>query len=95
VKSPWFGVNIDTGNFHQTDDIYGDLARLAPYALNVQVKVVVKPEGGEKQPTDFKRIGSFLRKSGYRGYVVLEYEEADDPRKACPMFVEKLREAMS
>ena len=27
VKSPWFGVNLDTGNFH-TDDIYGDLAKL-------------------------------------------------------------------
>src|SRR4051794_24910222 len=27
VKSPWFGVNLDTGNF-QGADVYGDLARL-------------------------------------------------------------------
>ena len=26
VKSDWFGVNLDTGNFH-TDDIYGDLRK--------------------------------------------------------------------
>ena len=26
VKSPWFGVNLDTGNFH-SDDVYGDLIR--------------------------------------------------------------------
>ncbi|MGH7193347.1 MAG: sugar phosphate isomerase/epimerase family protein, partial [Candidatus Saccharimonadales bacterium] len=36
VKSEWFGVNLDTGNFN-TADPYADLARLAPYAVNVQV----------------------------------------------------------
>lgn len=92
VNSPWFGVNLDTGNFH-TDDVYGDLAKLALYALNVQVKVVIKPADAEKQPTDFKRLAGILRDAGYRGYIVLEYEEADDPRSACPNYVEQLREA--
>src|SRR5207244_4380233 len=32
VKSDWFGVNLDTGNFH-TADPYADLARIAPYAV--------------------------------------------------------------
>src|SRR5690606_10217962 len=35
--SPWFGVNFDSGNF-RTDDPYGDLARIAPYAVNAQIK---------------------------------------------------------
>ena len=29
VKHDWFGVNLDTGNFH-TADPYADLAKIAP-----------------------------------------------------------------
>ena len=49
VQSPWFGVNLDTGNFH-SDDVYAELERIAPYAINVQVKVVVSGPGGKKLP---------------------------------------------
>lgn len=94
VQSPWFGVNLDTGNFHSAD-IYGDLQRLAPYALNVQVKVSVRPADGAKQPADFSRLAAILRDTGYRGYVVLEYEEPEDPREACPRYIEQLREALA
>lgn len=94
VKSPWFGVNLDTGNF-RTADVYGDLAQLAPYALNVQVKVVIRPQDGPKQPADFSRLAQILRDAGYRGYVVLEYEEDEDPRVACPRFVQELRTAFA
>ena len=59
VQSPWFGVNLDTGNFH-TDDIYGDLAKLAPYALNVQVKVVSGPDG-KREPSNFSCRVSLTR----------------------------------
>jgi sugar phosphate isomerase/epimerase len=93
VESPWFGVNLDTGNF-KSADIYGDLARVAPYALNVQVKVVIRPNGGSAEPTDFGRLGKILSAAAYRGYVVLEYEEAEDPRVACPRFVDQLRSAL-
>src|SRR5438552_6893857 len=56
VKSPWFGVNLDTGNF-QTDDPYADLARCAPYAVNVQVKVEIKRRGEPKnEPSDLPRV---------------------------------------
>lgn len=91
VKSPWFGVNLDTGNFH-SDDVYGDLARVAPYAVNVQVKVSIT-EKGVKQPVDFKRLANILQRVGYQGYVVLEYEEADEPRAACKRYLEELRAA--
>lgn len=94
VKSSWFGVNLDSGNFHG-EDIYGDLAKIAPYALNVQVKVVIKPDNGPKQPADFRRIAAILRDANYRGYVVLEYEENEDPRIACPRFVRELRDAFA
>lgn len=94
VQSPWFGVNLDTGNFHSRD-VYGDLKRLAPYAVNVQVKVMIRPEGEPEQPADFHRLASILRESGYRGYVVLEYEEKEDPRAACPKWFAQLREAFA
>jgi sugar phosphate isomerase/epimerase len=94
VSSPWFGVNLDTGNF-RSDDIYGDVAKLAPYAVNVQVKVVVSGPDGKKQPSDFKRLAQILRDVSYRGYIVLEYEEDGDPREQCPGLVQNLREAFA
>jgi sugar phosphate isomerase/epimerase len=94
VKSPWFGVNLDTGNFHSSD-VYGDLEKLAPYSLNVQVKVVIHPAGQPSQPRDYRRLASILRSAGYRGYIVLEFEEAGDPREECRKHVDRLREAFA
>lgn len=94
VKSPWFGVNMDTGNFHSAD-IYGDLAKLAPYTVNVQVKVVVSPKGSKREPTDFKKLASILRDAGYRGYIVLEFEEKGDPREECPKYLDQMRVAFA
>jgi len=84
-----------TATVEGMQDIYGDLARVAPYAVNVQVKVTVSgPERG-REPSDFKRLADILRKASYRGYIVLEYEEAEDPRRACPRYIEQLREAFA
>jgi len=94
VKSPWFGVNLDTGNFH-TPTIYEDLEKVAPYALNVQVKVVIAGPDRKKVPTDFARLAAILRDADYRGYVVLEYEEKGDPRIECPKFMNVIREAFA
>ena len=93
VDSPWFGVNLDTGNFRAAD-VYGDLARVAPYALNVQVKVVVN-HGGTQQPADYGRIAEILRQANYRGYVVLEYEESGDVQEECRKHMDALRKAFA
>ncbi len=92
VRSPWFGVNLDTGNFHSAD-VYAELAMLAPYAVNVQVKVVVQQGNGPREPADFRRLAGLLRDAGYRGYIVLEFEESEDPRQACPRYLDELRAA--
>lgn len=94
VSSPWFGVNLDTGNFH-SDDIYADLARVAPYAINVQVKVSVSGTDRKKRPADFVRLARILDSVHYRGYVVLEYEDAGDPREECPRHIDRLRAAFA
>jgi len=89
--SPWFGVNFDSGNF-RTEDPYGDLAQIAPYAVNAQIKVMMKPEGSGHEPADFSRIVDILKDAGYRGYIVLEYEEKEDPFEAIPPYLDQLRE---
>jgi sugar phosphate isomerase/epimerase len=93
VKSPWFGVNLDSGNFH-SDDVYAELAAVAPYALNAQVKVVTSGPDKKKVPTDYNKIAKILRDASYRGYVALEYEEAGDPREECPKHLDQLRKAL-
>ena len=87
--SPWFGVNFDGGNFN-TDDPYRDLARIAPYAINAQIKTDLKV-AGQQQDADLERVIKILADAGYRGYVVLEYEGKEDPKTAVPRHIEKLR----
>ena len=94
VDSEWFGVNLDTGNFH-SDDVYAELEAAAPYAVNVQVKVAVSGPDGVKHPADLARLAQILKASAYRGYVVLEYEEAGDPREESEKWLERLRDAFA
>lgn len=94
VRSDWFGVNLDTGNFHGPDP-YGDLARLAPYAVVVQVKTEMWSGTQPKQPADLARIVKILREVNYRGFVVLEHEAAEDPRVAVPRHLAELRTLMA
>jgi len=94
VQSPWFGINLDTGNFH-SDNLYGELEQVVPYAVNVQVKVVVHGPDKVKKPADFDHLAKILDGAGYRGFVVLEYEEDGDPRQECPRYADLLREAFS
>lgn len=90
VDSPWFGVNFDSGNLNHSDDPYEDMKRMAPYAVNAQIKVTIRSASG-KQAADLPRIVRILRKSGYSGYLVLEYEEKEDPMQAIPRYVSQLR----
>lgn len=91
--SPWFGVNFDSGNF-RTDDPYRDLAVIAPYAVNAQIKVAVNPGNEGKQPADLARIVDILKQSKYRGYVTLEFEEKN-PFDEIPRYLKQLRELIS
>lgn len=90
VEHEWFGVNLDTGNFH-TEDPYADLARLAPYAVVAQLKTDIQRQGQKKEEADLQRLLDILRKVGYRGYVALEYEGAEDPKTAVPKYAETLK----
>jgi sugar phosphate isomerase/epimerase len=90
VDSPNFGVNLDTGNFHSADP-YADLAKVAPYAINVQVKTEISRPGKPKEEADLSREIAILRDAKYSGYVVLEYEAKEDPFTAIPRHIKTLR----
>ncbi len=94
IDSPWFGVCFDSGNIAPTNDPYRELARIAPYSVNAQIKVEI-PVNGRKEHAELARIVSILKDANYRGYVTLEYESAEDPYKAIPRYLAELRALIS
>jgi sugar phosphate isomerase/epimerase len=93
VEHKWFGVNWDTGNFHSADP-YADLARLAPYAVTVQIKGEIQRARQKPETADLKRLTELLRAAGYRGYIALEYEAPEDPKTAVPRLIATLKPLM-
>ena len=92
IKSDWFGVNLDTGNFH-TPDPYGDMAKVAPYAVVAQLKTEIFPNK-KREDADMGKIVDILRKADYQGYVALEYEAKEEPKVAVPKVVKQLQALM-
>lgn len=94
VRSPWVGINLDIGNFN-TADPYGDLARCAPHAVNVQYKGLMRPRGSKGAvATDLPRVVKLLRDAGYQGWFVLEYEMPEDPWKRVPSMLAEMAAAI-
>ena len=93
IDHPWFGVNLDSGNF-KTEDPYQDLEKLAPYAVVTQFKSEIQPKGQPKQKADYNRLVSILRKANYSGYVILEYEAADEPLEAIPVELKAIAKSL-
>ena len=93
INSPWFGANLDTGNFY--NDWYRQMAEVIPYTVVVQLKVKISStvDGAKPIATDPERIVKMLKNEGYRRYLVLEYEE-EDPWKDIPVWIDRLRECI-
>ncbi|MCM8532734.1 MAG: sugar phosphate isomerase/epimerase [Lentisphaeraceae bacterium] len=85
IDSPYFGVTWDSANLKKTADPYADLAKLAPYTVNAQVKVKI-PVNGKHVDTDLAKIVKILKDAEYAGYIVLEYEEKEDPLTQIPKY---------
>ena len=94
INHPYFGVNLDTGNFH-TADPYGDLAKLAPYAVTVQVKTEIQKAGQKKEDADLKKLVEILKGVNYRGYMALEYEANEEPKIGVPKALEELKKLVN
>lgn len=91
VKSPWAGINFDSGNF-RTEDPYADLAKIAPYAINVQLKMEIKRKGSDKnEPSDIARVVKILKDANYQGWFTLEWEMNTDPFVEVPKALDLIR----
>lgn len=88
VPSKWLGINLDSGNFD--DNTYENFAKLAPKAVNCQMKTEIRVKG-ERQPADMARLFGILREAKYRGYVVLEYEGEEEPIEAVPRHLREMK----
>lgn len=93
VQAPSFGVNFDSGNFRSTEDPYAELAQIAPYAVNAQIKVEMFP-GGRREMADIGRILRILKDSNYSGWVALEYEAQEPAIEAVPGWVQEIKKSL-
>ncbi len=93
VQSTSVGINFDCGNF-RSEDPYAELAMIAPYAVNAQIKVDIYPNN-QHQGTDLARVVSILRDAGYSGWIALEYESKEDPLVAIPKWLSQLKKLVS
>lgn len=96
VGSEWCGPIVDTGYF-KTPDPYVDIEKVAPHAVNWQVKQSVFGEDSEVK-TDMIRLLKIVRKSGYKGFLPIETLSPQgkpyDPYTVVPAFREELVEAI-
>lgn len=90
IQSEWLGVIWDSANLEPTPDPYHQLARIAPYAVTAQIKVMTHVEGLAVR-ADYARLIGILREAAFRGYLIFEYEEEEDPYTAIPPHLSELR----
>ncbi|HIE25869.1 TPA: sugar phosphate isomerase/epimerase [Candidatus Poribacteria bacterium] len=88
VDDEWLGVNLDTGNYRNA---YEGIEKTAPYAITCHAKTEIPGPSG-KEIADFRKIADILAKAGYKGYLSIEYEAAEDPMTAVEKFVSYLKE---
>jgi len=90
VDDEWLGVNLDTGNYRSA---YEDIEKTAPYAITCHAKTEIPGPSG-KEIADFKKIVDILAKAGYKSYLSIEYEAAEEPMTAVPKFVSYLKKVV-
>jgi len=84
VDHEWCAALVDTGKY-PTPDPYADIALMAPYAVNWQIKELIGTSGNSPR-TDLKKLVTIIRQSGYRGYLPIETLASG--RKGYDSFVE-------
>jgi len=91
VGHEWLGLNLDFGNF--SGDAYGQIERCAPHAVATHAKSHYTSAAG-REALDYSRIRRIMDAAAYRGFIAIEYEEAEDPRTAVPRFAQELKAAL-
>jgi sugar phosphate isomerase/epimerase len=93
VDSEWLGLNLDIGSY-RIHDPYEEIEKNIKYAVTWQIKENVWIDGKET-PTDFVKLFTLIKKSGYRGYLPLETLGAGDPYQKVPVLLNNVKNALS
>jgi sugar phosphate isomerase/epimerase len=85
VNSPFLKFTLDTGNFPPTSQVgsetYSSIEKCAPLAAIVHAKFFNVNEDGTDRDFDWRKIHGLLSKTGFRGFLSVEYEgdDANEP----------------
>ncbi len=97
VDHEWCAPLVDTGKYN-TADPYADIAMVAPYAVNWQIKELIGTPADSLR-IDMKRMITIIRQSGYRGYLPIETLASGrkdyDPLGDLPKMLADMRAAMA
>jgi L-ribulose-5-phosphate 3-epimerase len=92
ADSPWAGMNLDIGNF-RPPNVYDQIEMSIPYAVSTHVKTEIALDDGKTRgPADWDRVFGMFARHGFRGYMGLEYEAAQDPATTVPAHLRRLKE---
>jgi sugar phosphate isomerase/epimerase len=92
ADSPWAGMNLDIGNF-RPPKVYDQIEMSIPHAVSTHIKTeIAQDDGKTRAAADWDRVFGMFAKHGYRGYMGLEYEAADDPAASVPGHLRRLKE---
>jgi sugar phosphate isomerase/epimerase len=93
VNSPWLRGLPDFGNslMHlPPENAYAGLEAMFKHAYGIcHVKGSESTEKGAVVPVDLSYAFRTLKKSGYRGYLSMEYDDAGDPYRGTAELIEK------
>jgi len=98
VKMPNIGTLPDFGNFKISEtenyDRYKGMNELMPFAKGVSAKSYDFDRDGNETTTDFARMIQIVKKSGYRGYIGVEYEGTNYTEDEGIMLTKRLLEKL-
>jgi sugar phosphate isomerase/epimerase len=99
VNHPFLKFALDTGNFPPTSQVgpetYSSIEKCVPHAAIVHAKFFnIQPDGSDRD-FDWLKIHGILKKTGFNGFLSVEYEGSDDNEveavKKVAGFLKKLR----
>jgi len=93
VNSPWVKLNLDTGNYHDTD-MYDALKRSMQYATHMHGKIHKLSPDGRELEFDYDKIFKILKEANYRGFFNIEYEGKEEELEYVPKSFEMMRRYM-
>jgi sugar phosphate isomerase/epimerase len=93
VGSAWMGLIVDTGSF-RVNDVYVEIAKSAPYAVNWQVKEKLFL-GGIEVEADIQKIVDIVRTSPYAGYLPIETLGEGDPKTKVKALLGRVTQALN